>query len=1026
SSAGFERLSINPLLQMNISDLSEQKFTSVFSGNEFFLSNHVIEGNKILPGVAYLEMVREAACQSSGLIAGENTVIIKNVVFIRPAIVKNNKLQVNVRVKPHDVDELTFEVYSSENSENEIIYCRGAVSFDRTESCADFDIMSFEKECSQRTITDVECYKNFAKSGFDYGCEFRGIKKALLGEQKIISEIELPNSTAQTDKGFYLHPAVMDCALQTALVLMGNETGCAAGLPFTVSKVKVIGPTSSKMWAVARPADSMAGKIHSYDIDLLDGAGRLCVRFSGVSFKTEENKFNSMSISQVGESILLFDKTFKQCDIAIPQKHINYSERIIIFCGINEETAHKIKSMAGVSACVCFNPKTYGAAEFFEKLSLLVFENIKRAILKRHEGKILFQVLIEDSPQNMVVQGLDGLFKTACLECQRLAYQLITVGSSDCTGASKLLAQNVDEPSGNIKYADGKRYAACWEELDSIASPAKKAFKNGGVYLITGGAGGLGYILACEIADSTENTHIILTGRSPCDDEIAGKIELLKNKGADVSYIRSNATDKNDVCLLADTILKNNKCVNGIMHCAGLIRDNYIINKSADDMRAVMGPKLFGTYYIDEAFKDQPLDFFILFSSFSGCMGNPGQADYAAASSFMDAFSQYRNTLVKSGERNGRTLAVDWPLCRDGGMHVDSNTEKLMLQRLGLLPMNTDSFISAFYKALECDRSSVMVINGDAKTIRQKIICDLPTVENNADWKERKEGKRISARDKVLAALVSNVSEIIKVSPQEICEESELSEYGFESITYTELAGKLNDEFNLELNPTVFFEYPTIKSIAEFILPSCPVEEAESFTNSDTAAEENTDKVLPDTKDYRNIECDTAANAEKKENGGQPVAVIGMSGRFPMADNLDEFWDNLLDGKDCISEVPQGRWDWREYFGDPKNGGDKTNIKWGGFINGIDEFDPMFFGITPGEAEIMDPAQRLLMTYVWEALEDAGISPQTLSGSNTGIFTGIINSGYERLISKADKDSGSFFINRNAPLDRTQPHQFFP
>ena len=86
-----------------------------------------------------------------------------------------------------------------------------------------------------------------------------------------------------------------------------------------------------------------------------------------------------------------------------------------------------------------------------------------------------------------------------------------------------------------------------------------------------------------------------------------------------------------------------------------------------------------------------------------------------------------------------------------------------------------------------------------------------------------------------------------------------------------------------------------------------------------------------------------------------------MSGIFPGARDVDEFWKNLVEGKDCITEIPKDRWDWEEYYGDPAKEANKTNIKWGGFIDGIAEFDPLFFGISPREAEFMDPQQRLLM-----------------------------------------------------------------
>ncbi len=132
----------------------------------------------------------------------------------------------------------------------------------------------------------------------------------------------------------------------------------------------------------------------------------------------------------------------------------------------------------------------------------------------------------------------------------------------------------------------------------------------------------------------------------------------------------------------------------------------------------------------------------------------------------------------------------------------------------------------------------------------------------------------------------------------------------------------------------------------------------------------------------------------------EPVAIIGISCAFPMAENPEMFWENLAGEKDCISEIPPERWDWRQYYGDPQKDKNASNVKWGGFIDETAQFDPLFFGISPHEAEMMDPQQRLLMMHVWKAIEDAGRSAKSLSGTNTGIFAGTTNSGYAQEASK--------------------------
>ncbi|WP_237706224.1 type I polyketide synthase [Ornithinibacillus scapharcae] len=132
-----------------------------------------------------------------------------------------------------------------------------------------------------------------------------------------------------------------------------------------------------------------------------------------------------------------------------------------------------------------------------------------------------------------------------------------------------------------------------------------------------------------------------------------------------------------------------------------------------------------------------------------------------------------------------------------------------------------------------------------------------------------------------------------------------------------------------------------------------------------------------------------------------PIAIIGMSGRFPEANNLDEYWENLKNGKDSITEIPRDRWPLDGFYVDDVKKAleqRKSYCKWGGFIDGFSEFDPLFFKISPREAMNMDPQERLILQESWKTFEDAGYSRERIKrqhNGNVGVFIGITRTGFD-------------------------------
>ncbi|MGK7949277.1 MAG: alpha/beta fold hydrolase [Xenococcaceae cyanobacterium] len=204
-------------------------------------------------------------------------------------------------------------------------------------------------------------------------------------------------------------------------------------------------------------------------------------------------------------------------------------------------------------------------------------------------------------------------------------------------------------------------------------------------------------------------------------------------------------------------------------------------------------------------------------------------------------------------------------------------------------------------------------------------------------------------QEKIQNWLIANLAGNLGLSPEEIDINEPFANYGLDSLQAVRLSAELEDWLKIKLNPTLAYDYPTIASLATY-LSGQQQEEIEVINSSNSATTE-------------------------------PVAIIGMGCRFPNANNPEEFWQLLKEGKDAISQ-DTGRWQ-----------GDS----WGGFVEGVDLFAPQFFGITPRETQKMDPQQRFLLEVSWEALENAGIAADKLAGSSTGVFIGISSSDYSQL-----------------------------
>ncbi|MBE3561915.1 MAG: acyltransferase domain-containing protein, partial [Ktedonobacteraceae bacterium] len=228
--------------------------------------------------------------------------------------------------------------------------------------------------------------------------------------------------------------------------------------------------------------------------------------------------------------------------------------------------------------------------------------------------------------------------------------------------------------------------------------------------------------------------------------------------------------------------------------------------------------------------------------------------------------------------------------------------------------------------------------------------------------------ERRKSRAAIEAWLVEQIAKQLQISPRAIDVRTPFAHYGMDSVQAVTLSADLEDWLGREFSPTLAYDYPTIESLSHYLAGDTPATEA-----------------VPAEK-----------TPERREDS-QAIAVVGIGCRFPGAPDPQSFWRLLSEGRDGISEVPPDRWDAQAFYDASRATPGKMHTRWGGFLEQVDQFDPSFFRISPREAAHMDPQQRLLLEVAWEALEHAGIAPDSLAGSQTGVFIGISSNDYLQL-----------------------------
>jgi len=393
-------------------------------------------------------------------------------------------------------------------------------------------------------------------------------------------------------------------------------------------------------------------------------------------------------------------------------------------------------------------------------------------------------------------------------------------------------------------YRDGKRYVEFFDTLNTqkierLETPVKST----GVYIITGGTGGIGLEIAKYF--STKNkVNIVLINRTMFperskwdfildeneDKKLCYKISSLRDievGGSNVEIVSADISNAEEIKQVLDNIRDKYSAINGVIHCAGIAGDGFLFKKDEEVFRKVLYPKIQGTWMLDHLTKEDRMDFLILFSSITSIIGAPGQGDYTAANAYLDAFTAYRNKLGK------RTLTINWPAWSETGMAVDYGVDT---SHSVIKPLCTSEAIKVFdiVLNLKLERSIVGEMNYQlldngldksfiklSKGIRYKLENISNPISVHEIESEQKvipveiKGKKENSYTDTQRKLAQIWAEILGL--KEISIYSNFNELGGDSILAAHFVRRIQTDYPGIIDITDIFSYPTIHEMSQYI-----------------------------------------------------------------------------------------------------------------------------------------------------------------------------------------------------------------
>ncbi|MFH7599977.1 type I polyketide synthase, partial [Streptomyces racemochromogenes] len=835
-------------------------------------------------------------------------------------------------------------------------------------------------------------YDRLTGLGLEYGPLFRGVRAGWRRGAELFAEIALPEGTDTT--GFGLHPALFDAALHTAgLADDGPHHG--PRIPFEWNGVTLHATGATTLRLRLAPAPDAEGAV---TLLLADGAGRPVLSVDSLALRPVAADQLAAAADTGGGR--LFRPVWTPVEPGAAEQAVSAPSDAL--SALRAEDV-PVPDTVAVTVTAPARGDTPGAdAERPALAARAALDLVREWLADARFAASRLLVVTEGAVATGPAEGADpaqaairGLVRSAQSENPGRFLLLDTEEAADVDPALLAAAAATGEPElalrGGTLLAPRLVRAdppAAGRDTGAETGPAR-ALPPHGTVLVTGASGTLGRLVARHLVARHGVRRLLLLSRSGPDAE--GAREFADELTAHGAVVDTAACDVADRQALAARLaaLPAEHPLTAVVHAAGVTDDGVVQALTPERIQRVFAPKVEGALHLHELTRDLDLSAFVLFSSAAGVFGNPGQGNYAAANTALDALAQQRRAAGLPG------ISLAWGLWADSSTLTAALAEadQRRIGRSGLLALDTDEGLRLLDHALDSAEPLLVPVHWNLPVLREQARAGtLPALlrELAPAPVRRSEAAAAGAPDSVRDALAERLGALPDAArtallvdlvrthaaavlghgrPEAVQAGQAFRELGFDSLTAVELRNRLAAATGVRLPAGLVFDHPTPDALARHLL-----------------------RRLTDTP---RPAAATRPAAPAGTTGDDPVAIVAMGCRYPGGvRSPQDLWQLLTDGTDAVDGFPEDRgWDLDLLSASDGATGSSSTLR-GGFLYDAGEFDAAFFGISPREALAMDPQQRLLLETSWEAFERAGIDPATLRGSRTGVFTGVMYHDY--------------------------------